>query len=156
MRPIGYVRNAVTGLKEDYWGNVQSVIELDADQFGPDALQGLEDFSHVEVLFHFSGVKDETIVAGARHPRENPAWPLTGIFAQRGKARPNRIAATICKLVKVSGLRVNVADLDALDGTPVLDIKPVLAEFLPDKHDVRQPSWSHDLMENYFLPHAAR
>ena len=52
----------------------------------------------------------------------------------------------------MSKLEVVVANLEALDGSPVLDIKPVLAEFLPDKRDVRQPSWSHELMENYFLP----
>ena len=152
IRPIGYVRNQVREPKEDYWGGVQSMIELDVDQFGPDALRGLDDFSHIEVLFHLSGVEDEFVVRGARHPRGNPDWPLTGIFAQRGKARPNRIAATICRVIKVRKLKVVVGDLDALDGTPVLDIKPVLAEFLPDKRQVRQPSWSHELMVNYFLP----
>ena len=133
LRPIGFVRNAVREPKEDYWGGVQSVIEMDAEQFGPDALHGLDEFSHVEVLFHLSRVQDKFVVTGTRHPRGNPAWPLTGIFAQRGKARPNRIAATICQVIKVSKLDVVVADLDAFDGTPVLDIKPVLAEFLPDK-----------------------
>jgi tRNA (Thr-GGU) A37 N-methylase len=151
LKPIGYVRNEIREPKEDYWGDVPSVIEMDAEQFAPDALRGLDDFSHVEVVFHLSGVEDQFVVTGARHPRDNPDWPLTGIFAQRGKARPNRIAATICRVIKVSKLEVVVADLDALDGTPVLDIKPVLAEFLPDKRDVRQPSWSHELMENYFL-----
>jgi tRNA (adenine37-N6)-methyltransferase len=153
IRPIGYVRNEIREPKEDYWGDVQSVIELDSEQFGADALRGLDDFSHAEVLFHLSGVEDAFVVTGARHPRSNPNWPLTGIFAQRGKARPNRIAATICRVISVGKLEVVVADLDALDGTPVLDIKPVLAEFLPNKGEVRQPPWSHELMENYFLPH---
>lgn len=155
MEPIGCVRNAVRGPKEDFWGDVQSVIELDAERFGPEALRGLDEFSHVEVVFHLSRVADEFIITGAGRPRGNPAWPLTGIFAQRGKTRPNRIAVTICKVLKVSGLEVTVVGLDALDGTPVLDIKPVVAEFLPDKGDVGQPSWSHELMAKYFLPDRA-
>lgn len=147
---IGYVRNAVHGPKEDYWGEVESTIELDAGKFSPDALRGLEEFSHVEVLFHFSGVDEAAIVTASRHPRGNPAWPMTGIFAQRGKARPNRVGATICRVLRVNGLELTVSGLDAFDGTPVLDVKPVLAEFLPEKREIRQPRWSRELMAKYF------
>src|SRR5439155_6418117 len=150
MTPIGYVRNSVHGPKEDYWGEVQSKIELDAGKFSADALKGLEEFSHLEVLFHFSRVEESAVLTGSRHPRGNPAWPVTGIFAQRGKARPNRIGATICRVLRVKKLEITVSGLDALDGTPVLDIKPVLAEFLPDKLEIRQPRWSHELMAKYF------
>ena len=74
MTSIGCVRNAVAGAKEDYWGGVQSKIELDAGKFSPEALQGLEEFSHLEVLFHLSSVDESAIVTGSRHPRGNPAW----------------------------------------------------------------------------------
>jgi len=150
MTPIGFVRNAVHGPKEDYWGGVQSQIELDSGKFSAEALKGLEEFSHVEVLFHFSGVDEAAVLTGSRRPRGNPAWPVTGIFAQRGKARPNRIGATICRVLRVSGSQLTVSGLDAFDGTPVLDVKPVLAEFLPDKRDIRQPKWSHEMMAKYF------
>jgi len=88
-------------------------------------------------------------VTGARHPRGRHEWPAVGIFAQRAKARPNRIGCTICQVVRVEGTSLYVAELDAIDGTPVLDIKPILAEFLP-RGEVRQPAWSHELMRDYW------
>jgi len=150
LHPIGSVRSSERGPREDYWGNVVSEIQLDGTQFTSDALEGLAQFSHVEVLFYLHNVSEASIVTGRRHPRNNPNWPEVGIFAQRGKARPNRIAATICRLLSVQGLTLKVQGLDALDGSPVLDIKPVLLEFLPDPASVRQPRWSHELMKNYF------
>lgn len=97
-----------------------------------------------------SQIDPSKIVTGARHSRNNKGWPAVGIFAQRGKNRPNRIGSTICRIVRVEGIRLFVAEFDAIDGTPVLDIKPVMAEFLP-RQEVRQPAWSHDLMRNYWL-----
>lgn len=85
-----------------------------------------------------------------RHPRNNPEWPAVGIFAQRGKNRPNRLGSAICRLVRVEGTRLFVAELDAIDKTPVLDIKPVMAEFLP-RELIRQPTWSRELMRQYWL-----
>ena len=108
------------------------------------------DFSHVEVLFVFHEVEPSKIVVGARHPRNNRAWPAVGIFAQRGKNRPNRIGSTICRVVRVEGTKLIVSELDAINGTPVLDIKPVMVEFLP-REQVRQPAWSHELMREYWL-----
>jgi len=150
MTPIGTVRSQVGAGKEDFWGNAESTIELDSAAFTTEALAGLSEFSHVEVLFHFHNLPEERIVTRTRHPRENPDWPRVGIFAQRGKARPNRTGATICRLLGVNGLRVKVSGLDAFDGTPVLDIKPVMAEFVPEKSEIRQPAWSRELMASYF------
>lgn len=149
VQPVGWVRSAEKGPREDYWGGVVSEIHLD-EKFATDALQGLADFSHLEVLFYFHGVSDDSVVTGVRHPRGNPNWPKTGIFAQRGKNRPNRIGATICRLLSVDGTIIKVEGLDALDGTPVLDIKPVVREFLPERQAVRQPNWVHELMTEYF------
>jgi tRNA (Thr-GGU) A37 N-methylase len=103
----------------------------------------------VEVLFLFDRVDPSRIVTGARHPRNNPDWPAIGIFAQRGKNRPNRIGSTICRVLRREGRRLFVAELDAIDGTPVLDIKPVMSEFLP-REEVRQPAWSRELMSQYW------
>jgi tRNA (Thr-GGU) A37 N-methylase len=94
-------------------------------------------------------VPDAKIETGARRPRGNPDWPLVGIFAQRGKNRPNRIGVTVCRIVSVSGREIEVEGLDAIDGTPVLDIKPVMREFLP-RGDIRQPDWSRELMKDYW------
>ena len=60
------------------------------------------------------------------------------------------MGATICRLLGVDGLQVRVSGLDAFDGTPVLDIKPVMAEFVPEKSEIRQPAWSRELMAGYF------
>lgn len=150
LQPVGWVRSAEKGPREDNWGAIVSEIHLDESRFASEALQGLSDFSHLEVLFYFHGVSEDSIVTGLRHPRGNANWPKTGIFAQRGKNRPNRIGATICRLLAVDGAHIKVEGLDALDGTPVLDLKPVMQEFLPDRATVRQPKWAHELMTTYF------
>lgn len=150
LSPIGWVRSSEKGLREDGWGEVVSEIVLDRDTFSPVALDGLSEFSHVEVLFHLHGVSANSVVAGRRHPRGNVQWPDVGIFAQRAKSRPNRIAATICRLLSIQDLTLKVQGLDALDGSPVLDIKPVFAEFVPERASIRQPEWSHEMMAKYF------
>lgn len=149
VEPIGYVEAPRPHAEDDFWGDEQASITL-ADPFMAESLQGLAEFSHVEVLFLFHQVDPAKITRGARRLRNNPAWPSTGIFAQGGKSRPNRIGSTICRIVRVDGRRLFVAELDAIDGTPVLDIKPVMVEFLP-RQEVRQPSWSHELMRDYWL-----
>lgn len=150
MEPIGHVVGGRTDATDDFWGDTVSCIEL-RDVYAEDALDGVDSFSHVEVLFLFDRVTSERIVTGARHPRNNSDWPAIGIFAQRGKNRPNRIGSTICRVVRREGRRLFVAELDAIDATPVLDIKPVMVEFLP-RTEVRQPEWSHALMSRYWDP----
>jgi tRNA-Thr(GGU) m(6)t(6)A37 methyltransferase TsaA len=149
IQPIGFVEAGRPHAEDDFWGGAQACITL-AGSFAADALQGLSEFSHVEVLFVFHEVNESKIVTGARHPRNNLAWPAVGIFAQRAKNRPNRIGSTICRVVRIEGTRLIVAELDAIDGTPVIDIKPVMAEFLP-REPVRQPAWSHELMREYWM-----
>lgn len=148
LEPIGHVETARQQTTDDFWGGEESTLVL-GDEFDADCLRGLEDFSHVEVLFHFDKVDPEKVISGARHPRNNSDWPTVGIFAQRGKNRPNRIGSTICRVLKCEGRRLWVAELDAVDGTPILDIKPVMAEFQP-RGEVRQPRWSQELMKHYW------
>lgn len=148
LSPIGYVRAARQRPEDDDWGNTRATIEL-ADSLPADALDGIESFSHAEIIFYFNQVDPAKIVTGARHPRNNPAWPRIGIFAQRGKNRPNRLGLTTVRILGRSGRSLYVAELDAIDGTPVLDIKPVMQEFLP-RETVRQPDWSHDVMRDYW------
>ena len=95
--------------------------------------------------------------SGARNPelahRQEQCshdWPRVGIFAQRGKNRPNRIGTTIVRILRREGRILYVAELDAVDNTPVLDVKPVMEEFLP-RTALRQPAWSHELMRRYWL-----
>ena len=151
MVPMGFVRNTRSEAVDDDWDRVNSVIQLDLAVVDEDATAGLRDFSHVEVVYVFDGVDPDTVVRGSRHPRGNTAWPKVGILAQRAKDRPNRIGVTVCELMGVRpGGVLEVRGLDAVDGTPVLDIKPYMAEFGP-RGDVLQPAWSHELMSAYWL-----
>ena len=147
--PIGHVRGGRTEPIDDDWDAVEATIELDGERFGPDVLAGLDAFSHIDVVFVFDRVDEAAVHLGARHPRNNPDWPAVGIFAQRAKVRPNRIGVTTCPLLGVDGLRLRVRGLDAIDGTPVLDIKPYLREFAP-RGATTQPAWATELMAGYW------
>jgi tRNA (adenine37-N6)-methyltransferase len=149
MEAIGYVGDARRDIQDDFWGGQQTWIDL-TESFEAEALRGLAEFSHVEVLFLFHRVAASNIVNGARHPRDDNALPAVGIFAQRAKNRPNRIGSTICRLVEVKGTKLLVAELDAISGTPVLDLKPVMCEFLP-REPIRQPAWSREVMKDYWI-----
>jgi tRNA (Thr-GGU) A37 N-methylase len=137
-------------VRDDDWGPVTSVIRLDADRFGPDALAGLDAFSHLEVVHHFDRVPEDKVQTGARDPRGNTDWPLVGIFAQRGKNRPNRLGVSRCRLLRTDGLDLYVQGLDAVDGTPVLDIKPCMSEFGPQGGPATQPDRATALMRDYY------
>lgn len=146
--PIGTVRSGRTEPIDDDWGSITGEIVLD-EQWPDDSLAGLGDFSHVDVVYLFDRVDESSITVGARHPRGNPDWPKVGIFAQRAKGRPNRIGITTCEILGVEGRRIRVRGLDAIDGTPVVDLKPFMVEFAP-RGTVRQPEWSHELMRDYW------
>jgi tRNA-Thr(GGU) m(6)t(6)A37 methyltransferase TsaA len=150
ISPVGVVHSARSSLEDDRWDAVVSSIELDPEQFTPEALTGLHSFSHIEVVYVFDRVDPARVERGARHPRNNAAWPRVGIFAQRAKNRPNRIGTTICRLAGIEGLRIHVAGLDAVEGTPVIDIKPWVREFGP-RGDVHQPEWMSELMRAYWV-----
>ncbi|MEU1402650.1 SAM-dependent methyltransferase [Streptomyces sp. NPDC005728] len=147
--PVGRVVGGRADVRDDEWGEVRSVIRIDGDRFTAEALAGLDSFSHLEVVYHFDRVPEEKIETGARHPRGNTDWPKVGIFAQRGKNRPNRIGVSRCRVLRVDGLDVQVAGLDAVDGTPVLDIKPYMAEFGP-QGETSQPEWATAIMSRYY------
>jgi tRNA-Thr(GGU) m(6)t(6)A37 methyltransferase TsaA len=149
MHPVGVVRGGRTEPVDDDWGSSEATIVLDNDRFSPDAVAGLNSFSHLDVVYVFHLVEPEAVNVGARRPRGRTDWPEVGIFAQRAKARPNRIGVTTCELVGVDGLELRVRGLDAIDGTPVLDIKPHMAEFGPRGH-VREPAWARELMTTYW------
>lgn len=148
IRPIARVYNERKRVEDDNWGEVSSVIELEQD-FEEESLNEIEAFSHLEVIFYFDQVKDEKIQYGARHPRNNQALPKVGIFAQRGKNRPNKLGLTTVRLIKKEGRKLYVEGLDAIDGTPVIDLKPVFKEFLP-KGDIKQPDWVSEIMDKYW------
>lgn len=149
VRPIGRITSGRCEAIDDGWDAIPAAVELDAAQFTAEALMGLDGFSHVEIVFLFDRVKESEIEKGARHPRGRKDWPRIGIFAQRGKNRPNRIGCTVCEVVAVDGLRLVVKGLDAIDGTPVLDIKPVMSGFQP-RGALQEPDWAKEIMAAYW------
>jgi tRNA (adenine37-N6)-methyltransferase len=146
---IGYVVGGRGPADDDHWSGVAARIDLDPLRFRPEALHGLEAFSHAEIIFVFDGVPDHDIVEGARHPRDNQSWPRVGIFAQRGRNRPNRLGVSICNIVGIDGTSLHVTGLDAISGTPVVDIKPVMTGFQP-RGTIREPGWAREIMVDYW------
>lgn len=149
VQSIGVVRAARSAAVDDDWDAVESRIELDPAVLGEDAALGLGSFSHIEVVYLFHLVDPDGVCTGARHPRGRSDWPLTGILAQRAKDRPNRIGVTVCRVLGVEGMTIRVQGLDAIDDTPVLDVKPYLSGFAA-RGAVVEPAWAVDLMAGYW------
>lgn len=147
MKIIGIVRSPITEGIDEGWGNVLSEICFD-ERFVP-GLVGLMEFSHILVLFYIHKSTFEIKTHLQRRPQGRLDMPLTGIFAQRAKHRPNPIGVTAVKLLKVKGNTITVEGLDAIDGTPILDIKPYFPHFDCRKNAVT-PSWVNELMKRYF------
>lgn len=146
--PIGFVKNSRKEITDDFWGNVISEIHL-TDEFTSDALKGINEFSHAEIIFHFDKADESKVNRSVRHPRDNKEWPEVGIFAMRAKDRPNHLGHTIVQIIDAADAVLKVRGLDAIDNTPVLDIKPVIKEFLP-RETVSQPYWVSELMKDYW------
>jgi len=146
LKPIAFVSNSRKEPVDDYWSSIESIIEL-VDDLPDDCFEGIEQFSHLDIIYFFN--KSTRTFIGSEHPRENKEYPKVGIFAQRKKDRPNHIGATIVNLVRQDGRKLIVRFLDAIDGTPVIDIKPVFKEYLP-QGELKQPDWTRDLMRNYW------
>ncbi len=147
LQPVAYIKSARKEPIDDYWEAIVAEIEL-AGHIPTEAFDHITDFSHLEILYYFDQVKSEDIVYSGR-PRGNPNYPKVGIFGQRKKDRPNQIGLTTVELLEHNGRIIKVKYLDAIDGTPILDIKPVFKEFQP-KTEIRQPDWVSDLMKNYW------
>ena len=148
LRPVAFVTGGRTDRRDDGWASEVATIDL-VDSYGAESIAGLDEFSHAEIVFRFHALTDDDVTTDARHPRGNRDWPKVGIFAQRGSKRPNRLAVSVCEVVEIAGRAITVRGLDAIDGTPVLDIKPVMREFLP-RGEIVQPAWSSALMEGYW------
>lgn len=146
VRPIGTVKNYVTDRKDTAWGEDVSDVILDRAYIG--GLKGLEDFSHAIIVFLLDQARFDPEKHLQRRPQNCDDMPVTGIFAQRGKDRPNRIGITAVEILSVTEDCLAVRGLDAIDGTPVLDIKPYYPAY--DRKDAAVPEWVNRLMEHYF------
>lgn len=119
LTPIGIVRNNV---KQSRFGSFKNVVsEIVVDKKFTDALNGIEDYSHVIIVFWMDKIKSHVIT---HRPQGNPDVPIVGIFSCRCPQRPNPIAMTTVKVLGRKGNKLKVKGLDIIDGTPVIDIKP--------------------------------
>ena len=147
LNVIATVANNVQQQTDAGWGSVISRIVLRAEYAG--GLSGLEDFSHVILLTYLHEAGFDPVRHLVRHPRGDTRYPRVGIFAQRAKDRPNPIGSTVVRLLAVEPDALLVQGLDAIDGTPVLDIKPFFPVY-DQPGDVHVPTWVNDLMQGYF------
>ena len=147
MVPIGMVVGGREEIREDGWAGETARIVLDESALEPEATLGLAAFSHLEVIFYFHRSNRQR--QGAAHPRSNPHWPRVGVLADHSPHRRNHLGVSCCELLAVDGLELTVRGLDAVDGTPVLDVKPYVEEFGP-RGAVREPAWIRALMRTYY------
>lgn len=140
MRAIGFVRRESKG--EDI-RNRSLTCEIVIHEDVQGALDGLEDFSHVFVLFYMHKVPTKERLALKVHPRGRSDLPLVGVFATRSAFRPNPLGLTLAELLERKDNVLTVRGLDAFDGTPVVDLKPA------DSRDMvlnpRIPTWLEEL-----------
>ena len=139
LRPIGVVRNRVKEPMSHGWEEVRSRIVLRREL--AEALLGLDGYSHIHVLFWPHQIPEE--VRGSKpqlHPMDDPANPLQGILATRSQIRFNPILVSVVPLLTVKANVLHVRGLDAVDGSPVLDVKPYIPhhDSIPE---ARVPQW---------------
>ncbi|MGB2798255.1 MAG: tRNA (N6-threonylcarbamoyladenosine(37)-N6)-methyltransferase TrmO [Dehalococcoidia bacterium] len=138
FKPIGIVRNDIKEPRRDGWEKVTS--EIVVDESLAEGLDGLEEYSHILVVFWMHKVPVEPRPVAKIHPQGRADLPLVGLFATRSPYRPNPVGVSAPRLVERRGNVLSVVGLDAIDGTPVLDIKPYLPH-LDAPVDYRGPDW---------------
>ncbi|MBU1745782.1 MAG: tRNA (N6-threonylcarbamoyladenosine(37)-N6)-methyltransferase TrmO [Proteobacteria bacterium] len=147
LKPIGYVVSPMVETVDEKWGGVVSKVLLLPEYAG--GLDGLDGFSHAIVVTYLNKAKYESARHLKRRPRGLESMPLLGIFSQRAKDRPNPIGITAVRIIRIGTDHLEVQGLDAINGTPVLDIKPYYP--LCDRvENPRTPEWVAELMKDYF------
>ncbi|MER7674148.1 SAM-dependent methyltransferase [Kitasatospora sp. NPDC096128] len=154
VRPIGVVVGGHLTVADDYQGGVESIIRIH-EQYPLETLQGLEEFSHLLVTWQFNRASPGDVHLHTRSPRNDPRWAPTGTFAHRNHRRPNQLATSFPRLLRVDGRDLHVTDLDAVDGTPVIDLGPYFPQMGP-RGEIRQPDWPAELLTHYWADAADR
>ena len=147
LTPIGVVFSAVEERTDCGWGDVVARVGIKPGYAG--AFTGIESFSHAIVVTYLHETKFDPARHIKRRPQGREDMPEVGMFAQRAKNRPNPIGITAVEILAVAEDALTVKGLDAIDGTPVIDIKPYYPHY--DRIDSpRVPSWVDTLMKGYF------
>lgn len=138
VRPIGVVRNGQHD-RADGWEQIRSDLIFRDDLI--EALDAIECYSHIIVTFYLHGVPEEERTSGRIHPRGDPQYPLQGVLATRSQRRPGGIGMTVVPLLRRRKNILRVEGLDAIEGTPILDIKPYIPHY-DSVSDARIPDWA--------------
>jgi tRNA (adenine37-N6)-methyltransferase len=144
---IGFVRSPVLEARDHNWGSIVSEIHLKAEFVA--GLQGIEQFSHLVILYFMHCADFDPEMDLVRRPRGRADMPMLGIFAQRARHRPAPIGISTVELIAVDSGVLEVRGLDAIDGTPVLDVKPYFPVF-DRAENATVPDWVNQLMSDYF------
>lgn len=147
LNSIGVVHNSVENKKDMNWGNDVSQIIID-EQFER-GLIGLSDFSHIIVVYYLDKANFNIEKHLVRKPQGREDMPMVGILSQRAKDRPNPIGITSVELINIKENVITVKGLDAINNTPILDIKPYYPMY-DCKNNAIVPKWVDNLMEHYF------
>ena len=147
IKPVGVVVGGRTEPTDDGWSG-KTIIRLNPE-YPPEVVRGLEEFSHLIVVWHFHLASPDDVALHVRHPRNDPKWPATGMFVHRNHRRPNQLAQSFPRLLQVDGLDVHVADLDAVDGSPVVDLAPYFAE-MGRRGEIHEPLWPGEMLADYW------
>jgi tRNA-Thr(GGU) m(6)t(6)A37 methyltransferase TsaA len=125
IRPIGHVESSIvdrgTAPKQGFEGAPEASLV-----FEPDMAEGIRDLAAGDDVFVLTWLHRARRDVLAVHPRDDPRNPETGVFSTRSQDRPNPIGLHRARIAAIDGLRVQVRDLEAFDGTPIVDVKPVL------------------------------
>lgn len=140
LKPIGFIHNNLGQRRFNQWSDTESELVIDREY--TDALYGLTDYSHIEVLFYLHEMKHP--FRSLIHPTGNPEYPKMGAFATRTPNRPCRIGLTTCALLSLDDNIIRVRGLDAYDGSPILDIKPYSGKTI---ESIKIPQWIIDIRE---------
>jgi tRNA-Thr(GGU) m(6)t(6)A37 methyltransferase TsaA len=139
VQPIGEVRNAVKELRKHDWEGVVSELAIRPEL--EEALSDVEEFSHIIVVFWMHKAASLSSIPAKVHPRGRRDCPLVGLFATRAPYRPNAVGVSVAKVLGRRGSVITVEGLDAIDGTPIIDIKPYLPRH-DSPHDIELPEWA--------------
>ena len=142
FKPIGRIKRPGAELEAD-WSDLTSESVISIDALYLDALSGLEEFSHILVCFVFD--RREGVALKIR-PEERKEMPEVGVFCTNSFMRPAPLGITVVKIIKIDGTEITVKGLDALDGTPVIDIKPYCG-FDYEVKDYKIPAWLKKLWD---------
>lgn len=148
INPIGFVKSEIKEGIDSGWGNIISEIHL-SDEF-KDGLKGIDDFSHAIIIFYMHKSNFELKEHLQRKPQGIEELPEIGIFSQRAKHRPNPLGITTVKILSLEDNILRVQALDAIDGTPVIDIKPYFLSFDYPKEEIKEADWVDVIMGKYF------